>query len=271
MRCGISRRRFVRSAVAGAGALAASVGMPVAGQAGAEWGDLIGRFVYDGRAPQRRKLTVDKDIDCCGKFDIRDESLMVAADGGLANVFVYARSRELAIAPDLASSVPKQVKLDNRDCIFQPHCLTLWHTKQELHIVNSDPIAQHVVFRPLGDAAANIILSAAPGHNVDVVWEFKKTQVTPVPIACNYHVWESAYVLPRDNPYATVSAGDGTFRISKLPVGKIEFQCWHECTGCLDTPQWKRGRFEWEIKSGTNDVGTIRLAPATFQTTSRPL
>ena len=87
MASGMSRRRFVQHSVVGAGALAAGFGVPRVLRADDDkWGDLVGRFLYDGKAPERKKLKVDKDVDCCGKFDIRDESLAVGADGGLANV-----------------------------------------------------------------------------------------------------------------------------------------------------------------------------------------
>ncbi len=248
------------------GALAAGIGVPqLLRAADDKWGDLVGRFVFDGPAPERKKLKVDKDVEYCGKFDIRDESLVVASDGGLANVFVYVRTRKLAISSELEQSLPKQIRLDNREAIFKPHCMTIWYSRQEFHIVNSDPIAQNVDFRPIGDLPANIILSPAPGNNVDATWKFNKMQILPVPIACNYHPWESAYILPRDNPYATISALDGTFRIPKLPVGKIEFQVWHERAGYVETPMWTRGRFEWTIQPGTNDLGTIKLAPAKFE------
>jgi hypothetical protein len=262
----MSRRGFVQRSVAGAGALAVGFSVPrVLKAADDKWGDLVGRFVYDGKAPERKKLKVDKDVDCCGKFDIRDETLMVGANGGLGNVYVYVRSRKIEVCPELLESLPKQVKLDNRDCIFKPHCLSIWYGKQEFYILNSDPIAQNVDFKPLGDLPANIILSPAPGKNVDATWKFNRTQIVPVPIACNYHPWESAYILPRDNPYTAVSAADGTFRIAKLPAGKIEFQAWQERIGYLDTPQWTRGRFELEIKPGSNDLGTIKLPPAKFE------
>jgi hypothetical protein len=265
----INRRRFVRRAAIGAGVVMAGFPIPAVVLAAESWGDMLGRFVYDGKSPPREKLKVDKDVDCCGKFDIRDESLMIGSDGGLANVFVYVRTRKVEVSPELEPSLSRQVKLDNKDCIFQPHCLTVWYAKQELYIVNSDPIAQNVDFRPLADLPANIILSPAPGKNVEATWKFNKAQITPVKVACNYHPWESAYILPRDNPYFAISAADGTFRIAKLPVGKIEFQCWHERVGYLDTPQWTRGRFEWEVKAGTNNLGTIKLPPKKFENPSR--
>ena len=263
----MNRRQFATRTAAAAAGVAVGLQAPtiLKAAAGDKWGDLAGRFVYDGKAPERKKLKVDKDIECCGKFDIRDESLMVGGDGGLGNVYVYVRSRRVDVCPELEDSTPKQVLLDNRDCIFIPHCMSIWTDKQELLIVNSDPVAQNVAFSPLGDRPANIILTAPPDEASKATWQFKRKQNIPVPIACNYHPWESAYILPRDNPYVAVSAMDGTFKIPKLPVGELEFQVWHERVGYLDTPDWPKGRFKMTIKPGTNDLGTIKLAPSMFE------
>jgi hypothetical protein len=259
-RCG--RRRFLveTGATAGLLAVACSKAAIVRAQDDA-WGDLVGRVVYDGPAPDRKKLKVDKDVDCCGKFDIRDESLMVGSDRGLANVFVYARTRNLRVCPELEKNVAKRVVLDNRDCIFMPHCMTIWASRQEFHIINSDPVAQNVAFSPLGDPPANIVL----GVGKDATYTFSRAQILPVAIACNYHPWESGFILPRDNPYSAVSGKDGTFRIAKLPVGNIEFQIWQERCGFLNTPDWPKGRFAMEIKPGVNDLGTIKLSPSYFE------
>ena len=197
-----NRRQFLVQAGAAAGVLAA--GWSTAARAHAQddaWGDLVGRLVYDGPSPDRKKLKVDKDLDCCGKFDIRDESLMVGSDGGLANVFLYARTRNIQVCPELEKNVPKRVVLDNRDCIFMPHCMTIWLSRQEFYITNSDPVAQNVAFSPLGDSPANIVLAVGK----DATYTFSRAQILPVAIACNYHPWESCFILPRDNPYSAVS------------------------------------------------------------------
>jgi hypothetical protein len=255
-----TRRRFLKSAAAGV--LASSVFVPNLTRAEEDqWGDLTGRFVYDGPPPQRKKLTVDKDLQCCGKFDIRDESLMVAADGGLANVFVYLRTARIAIHPELEKSVEKRVKLDNRDCIFQPHCFVIWHSRQELHIVNSDPVAQNVAFTPLGDTPANIVLAV----EADATYKFTRKQNAPVHIACNYHPWESGWILPRDNPYMAISKTDGTFDIARLPVGEWEFQAWHERPENLERHEWPKGRFKVNVKPSKNNLGTITLPSAMFE------
>jgi hypothetical protein len=268
----LTRRRWLAATAA-----AAAGGLPVPAilrAAQAEWGDLVGRFVYDGKAPARKKLLVDKDLEFCGKFDIRDESLMVGPDGGLGNVFVFLRTPKAAVCPELESSLPKQVVLDNVDCIFKPHCLGICYAKQEFRIVNSDPIAQNVDFKPVGDTPANIVLPASevrrppdgkPAKAVEATWKFTRAQIAPILIKCNYHPWESGYILIRANPYYAVSAPDGTFRIPRLPTGKLEFQLWHERVGPMDAPGWPKGRSELTVQSGVTDLGTIRLPPARFE------
>ncbi|MBN2474125.1 MAG: hypothetical protein JXB62_05940 [Pirellulales bacterium] len=258
----LNRRQFVCRSSAVAAGVATGLGTPTMAQAAANrWGDLVGRIVYDGTPPPRKRLVVDKDVACCGKFDIRDESLMVGPDGGLANVFVYVRSRRVDICPELEQSVEKRVTLDNRDCIFMPHCMTIWCEKQEYYIVNSDPVAQNVAYAPRGDIAANIVIPVGG----DATWRFRLAQRTPVAIVCNYHPWESGYILPFGSPYAAITGKDGTFRIPKLPVGKLEFQAWHERTEYLDTPEWPKGRFEVTIKPEGTTLPTVKLAPAIFE------
>ncbi len=255
----LNRRQFVGSTTT---ALAAALARPLVVR-GAEnaWADLKGKLVYDGTPPERRKLVVDKDVECCGKFDIRDESLMVGEDGGLQNVYIYVRTKNVAVCPDLEKEIGPQVLLDNKDCIFVPHCMAVWASKQEFYIVNSDPVAQNVAFSPLLDKQANIVIPV--GGNA--TWQFKRAQRLPVPIACNYHPWESAYVLPLDHPYVAITGEDGSFTLPKLPVGELEFQIWHERIGPLDTQDWPKGRLTATIQAGTNDLGTIKVAPASLQ------
>lgn len=265
----LTRRQFAGRSAAAAGAMAAAIQAPaiVKAAGGGQWGDLEGRFVYDGDPPERKKLKVDKDVECCGKYDIRDESLMVGEQRGLANVYVYVRSRRVDVCPELEESVEPRVLLENRDCIFVPHCLKIWYPKQEFYTTNSQPIADNVAFSPLGDVPANIVLPPAPDSGEKVTsatWKFRRSQTIPVPILCNYHPWESGYILPRDHPYVAISDMEGKFRIAKLPVGELEFQVWHERVGYLSTPEWSRGRFKTTIKPMVNDLGTIKLDPSTF-------
>ncbi len=121
-------------------------------------------------------------------------------------------------------------------------------------------MGQNVAFNPLLDVAANIVLPVSG----KATHKFGRAQRVPVPIKCNYHPWESAFILPLDHPYLAITKADGTFQIPKLPVGPIEFQVWQERIGYLSTPAWEKGRFEMEIKPGTNDLGTVEIKPDAF-------
>ena len=118
-------------------------------------------------------------------------------------------------------------------------------------------MAQNVAFTPLGDVPANIVMAVGG----KATYRFSRNQSSPIPIACNYHPWERAYVLPRDNPYVAISTMDGSFSIAKLPVGPWQFQAWHERADALNAPQWPKGRFRFTVRPGTNDLGTIKITP----------
>jgi hypothetical protein len=226
-----------------------------------QWGDLTGKFVFDGNAPKQEPVNVNKDEQVFGKLGLKDESLLVGPGGGLANVVVYCRTADVMINPDLAANVPPKVVYDNKGGKFTPHVLTLWLGKQTLVLHNSDPVAHNSNLQPLGDTGVNPLLP--PNSSQDHT--FNRAQSIPAQVGCNIHPWMRGYVLPRPNPYATVSKEDGTFKIEKLPVGQLEFQAWQERMGYVDLPNNKppmpRGRFTVTIKPGVNDLGVIKVDP----------
>ena len=77
-------------------------------------GVLKGRFVYAGSPPKRNKLVVNKDQDVCGAFNLLDEQLVVAEDGAIKDVAIYARK----LKGDAADQSNEPVVLDNKDCRF---------------------------------------------------------------------------------------------------------------------------------------------------------
>jgi hypothetical protein len=249
-----------------------------------QWGDLTGKFVYDGTAPAPAKINVNKDEEVFGKLGLIDETLVVAKEGGIANVVVYCRTANVQVNPELAGNVPPKVVYDNKGGRFAPRVLTLWLDKQMLVLHNSDPVGHNSNVQPLGDAAINPLLPA----NSSVDHKFNRSQNIPVKVGCNIHPWMAGYILPRSNPYATVSKEDGTFKIEKLPVGSLEFVAWQEKSGYVGpilkdgkptmkdtlkiekdgkttTTDWVQGRFTIDIKPGTNDLGTIKVSPQVFK------
>ena len=86
-----------------------------------DWGNLKGRFVYDGKAP------VPAAIDTAGKRWVTakglvHEDLVVKPDGSFANVAVYALGK-VQVHPDYKKSDSAAVVLDAKEARFEPHLL----------------------------------------------------------------------------------------------------------------------------------------------------
>jgi hypothetical protein len=227
----------------------------------AEWGNLKGKFIYDGKPPKPQTLNVDKDVEVCAKHRPVDESLLVDVNGGLANVVIYVRDKKVKVHPDYEKTAKATVRFDNEHCRFVPHILPVRIT-QTLELHNSDPVGHNSNMQPLGDQGINPLLAPQSA----ATYKFNKAQTLPQPVTCNIHNWMKGYVLPRDNPYMAVSADDGTFEIKNLPVGELEIQVWQERAGYLEAKKdWKRGRFKLNIKPGENDLGTIKVNPTLFK------
>ncbi|HWB11030.1 MAG TPA: hypothetical protein VG826_17510 [Pirellulales bacterium] len=224
------------------------------------WGDLTGKFVYDGPGFDAARLAVTKDEQVCGKHNLHDESLELGDGNALKNVVIFLADKKSAVHPDYEATAKDTIKFDNEHCRFEPHILVM-RTSQTLEVHNSDPVSHNSNMAPLGDAAFNPLIS----ENSQSLYHFAKQQNAPVAVTCSIHPWMKGYVFPRDNPYAAVTSADGSFEIKNLPVGKHEFQVWQESVGGLSAkPDWKKGKFKFEIKEGTNDLGTIQVSSALF-------
>ena len=102
--------------------------------------DLSGKFVYGAPAPAAAKLNIDKDVEAFGNLGLTDETLVVAPDGGIANVVVYVRTDGVAVTAEAEKAAPPKVEYHNKGGRFQPRILPVWVGKQTLVIKNSDPV-----------------------------------------------------------------------------------------------------------------------------------
>jgi plastocyanin len=230
-----------------------------------QWGNLTGRFVYDGAPPAPAPLTITKNIELCGKFKLVNETITVGKDGGIKNVAALLYLSEGETAPtheSYAEAFKLPVELDNKNCRFEPHVATI-RVGQQLLIKNSDPEGHNSKLDSFANVPINPIIPAGASveHKFDVAERF------PVNVSCAIHPWMNAQLYVTDHPYAAISGEDGTFTIKNLPVGKWTFLFRHE-TGYVqdvnwkgDTTKWNKGRVELEIKPGDNDMGVIKFKP----------
>ena len=161
----------------------------------------------------------------CSEKEVPDQKYVISDAGGLANVFVYLKKAPKSGVPK-ASQDP--VVFDQQGCKFLPHAVVL-QTGQPLELKNSDPISHNVRITGLAVQYNNTI----PG-NSSVSHTFDSAERLPINAVCDFHKWMSAYVLPIDHPWATITDSEGRFEIPNLPDGELEFIVWHEAMGYVE-------------------------------------
>jgi hypothetical protein len=238
-------------------------GLSVRAAQSQQWGDLTGRFLFAGNAPAPAALNVGG-IAFCGNAPVPvDESLVVGAQGELANVVVWVRTpRDIQAHPNFAGLLLQAAVIDNNRCRFDPH-VVICRLGQPLEIKNSDPIAHNTNATLSVNNPFNFIL---PANNAQRMKPLEKAEAVPAGVSCNIHPFMKGWLVVPPTPYAAVSGKDGKFEIKNLPAGtEIEFQAWQEKKGYLDNASingkdagWTKGRFKMTIKPGNNNLGDIK-------------
>ena len=248
--------------------------------AAAEWGNLSGRFVYDGVPPTPEKLKITSDQPVCGKHDLKSELLVVNPQNkGVQNIIVYlyqnklgARltpydSKEVPIHEDYLALEKEVVTMDNNACRFEPHIALVW-TRQKVVLGNSDPVGHNVKIDCRDNPQSNDTIPS--GGTIEK--KFDKAERFPAPVSCSIHPWMKGWIVVRDTPYMAVTDANGKFEIKNLPAGEWQFMFWQEQAGYVSSvkingkpEEWKRGLKTITIKPGPQDLGDMLLAPDLFK------
>ncbi|MFM8583169.1 MAG: hypothetical protein ACKOFW_16955, partial [Planctomycetaceae bacterium] len=183
-----------------------------------------------------------KDPAVCAAEEIPDESLMVGANKGIANVFVF-----LAKAPaGYKAEIPKEeVIFDQKGCRFLPHSL-LVQAGQTVKILSDDAIPHNTHTFPLRNPGFN--QSISPNDRKGFELKYTKAEKLPIEVKCDFHAWMKAYHLILDHPFMAVTNAEGKFDIKNLPAGKHEFIVWHERKG------YPERKFEVDAKGPSTSV-----------------
>ena len=184
-----------------------------------------GTVKLDGAAPKAAKIDMSQDPACKGTNMAEN---VVAANGDLANVFVYVKEG----LGNRTFDVPKDaITLDQSGCKYHPHVMGVM-AGQTVKIVNSDPTTHNIHPTPKDNREWNE--SQSPGAPA-INQSFPHEEIA-IPVKCNIHPWMKGYIAVFDHPYFTVTGKDGSFDLKNVPPGNYMLVAWHELYGTNEQP-----------------------------------
>ncbi|MDP6539835.1 MAG: carboxypeptidase regulatory-like domain-containing protein [Planctomycetota bacterium] len=184
-----------------------------------------GKIAFDGDPPRRRKVDMGSDAQCSDLHEEKplDESVIVGAGGGLANVFVWVR-KGLDAWEFTPPSEPATI--DQQGCAYVPHVLGA-QVGQPVEIRNSDPITHNVHGYSKKNTGFN--QTQAPGSSsISKVFAREEVFVT---LKCDIHGWMNTNLAIVEHPFFAVSGEDGGFDLGLLPPGDYQVAARHEVFG----------------------------------------
>lgn len=201
--------------------------IPAVSAADAQAGATVtGRVKFTGAKPTNPAIDMSEEPQCKSKYQTspRAETVVVNANGTLANVFVYVKSGLPADAKYPAPTTP--VVIDQDGCRYTPHVFGI-QVGQPLEIRNSDPLLHNIKAKATKNRGFNI---SQPRAGLKTTRTFNAAEVT-VALECNVHGWMQAYAGVVPHPFYAVTGADGSFSIKGLPAGTYTLEAWHEKYG----------------------------------------
>jgi plastocyanin len=151
------------------------------------------------------------------------ESMVVAPDGGLTNVFVSVTA---GLGDRVYAAPTTPVVLDQDGCRYVPHVFGV-QVGQPVEVHNSDPTLHNVHAMPKTNDEFNF---GQQSTTPPIQRTFDEPEIG-VLIKCDVHGWMHAYGNVVAHPFFAVSEDDGTFEITGLPPGSYTIEAWHERLG----------------------------------------
>jgi hypothetical protein len=187
-------------------------------------GVIRGTITLDGASPVMSEI---RNEPCCvgAPKTIKEETVVVGANGGLANTFVYIEGLPRVNGQSLEPPV-----LDQVGCRYAPHVVGVC-IGQSLRIRTSDDTMHNVHFSPQRNESRNFGMTK-PGDEKTVT--FREPEF--IRAKCDVHPWMTAYIGVFENQFFAVTDENGRFEIANLPAGKYKLVTWHERYGRLEQP-----------------------------------
>ncbi|MCI0588189.1 MAG: carboxypeptidase regulatory-like domain-containing protein [Planctomycetes bacterium] len=199
---------------------------------------IAGKVALEGDPPRMVPHNFDADPTCSqihGDAKVLKEEV-VAKEGRLKNVLVYAKSSSRALEGLRFETPTTPVVLDQKGCLYQPHVFGV-RTGQPIAIRNSDATSHNIKCAPKKNSGFNIS-QAKKGMEDEKKFD-KEESAPPIRLECNVHPWMNGYAGVFSHPFFAVTGEDGTYSIPGLPPGDYEIVAWQESTK-LDGPKTEK-------------------------------
>lgn len=221
MKCRLRSIVLICIAVALAGMLSITPALAYQAETVSHGGTITGLVKYNGPPPKRARIEVTKDRSVCGAVPHYDQSLIVSADGGIANAVVSI--------PNIRKGAPltplKGVKFDQEGCEYVPHVIA-FPAGSTVDIINSDGILHSI----RTDSKLNPPLSLAqPGFKKVIPVTVKKPEI--IHVTCDVHNWMHGWWFVAGNPYYALTGAQGRYTIKDVPPGTYTLKVWQEKLG----------------------------------------
>ena len=161
--------------------------------------------------------------------EIRDDSLVLSKEGGIANVAIYLKKPPRGWKPSGPPLDP--VELHSDDNRFQPR-FAFVRVGQPLRLFAPKNEANNFHFQSVYSNTVNVLVAA--NSKTDIAAPFTSTEKRPVQVRSDIQPWIKAFLLALDHPFAAITDADGRFEIRDLPPGEHHFTIWHERRGYLN-------------------------------------
>jgi len=191
-----------------------------------EGGTIKGRVVYAGPSPTKRRIILTKDKEACGTGVREVDQILLGPDNEVREAIIYLRDVAKGKAWEKPAKTPA---IENSNCEFRPHVQVV--PAGDVEIVNSDPVLHNTHGFLDKRTVFNVAL---PYQGLRI--EKSLRQPGLVRVECDAHGWMLGWIYVADNPYYAITAKDGTFVLTNVPLGSYTLVTWHEYTGAVETP-----------------------------------
>jgi plastocyanin len=188
-------------------------------------GSVSGRITFDGTAPKPELIRMGKDAACIANAgpNPQSDAVLISADGGLANAFVYVKDSFDGYSFDAPAG---PVTMDQKGCMYVPRVFGV-RVGQPIEILNSDATMHNVHALPMQNQEFNESQNRV-GMRTTKVFTVPEVMVR---IKCDMHGWMAAHVGVMSHPFFAVTDAAGAFSIKGLPPGTYTLEAWHETFG----------------------------------------